>query len=238
MDLNGKRAIVLGGTSGIGLAATQQLEAAGATVTAGSRSAANIEQASAATGDAVTFRTIDVLDREALAALFEEHRGFDILVNAATGGERASGPFLQMDLDGFQGSFRKLWGYTNSVRLGTEHMAADGAITLVSGYPARKANPGSLAISTVGNAVEGFVRALAPEIAPRRINVVSPGVIDTPMFAAQGDARQQFLDAATRNMLIKRAGRADEVAAAILFTLRNDYMTGGRIDIDGGATLP
>ena len=238
MDLNGKRAIVLGGTSGIGLAATQQLEAAGATVTAGSRSAANIEQASAATGDAVTFRTIDVLDRQALAALFEEHRGFDILVNAATGGERASGPFLQMDLDGFQGSFRKLWGYTNSVRLGTEHMAADGAITLVSGYPARKANPGSLAISTVGNAVEGFVRALAPEIAPRRINVVSPGVIDTPMFAAQGDARQRFLDAATRNMLIKRAGRADEVAAAILFTLRNDYMTGGRIDIDGGATLP
>ena len=238
MDLNGKRAIVLGGTSGIGLATTCQLEAAGATVTAGSRSASNIEQAQAATGDNVEFRAIDVLDRGALTALFEEHEGFDILVNAATGGERASGPFLQMDLDGFQGSFRKLWGYTNSVRLGTEHMAEDGAITLVSGYPARKARPGSLAISTVGNAVEGFVRALAPEIVPRRINVVSPGIIDTPMFAVQGDARQQFLDGATRNVLIPRAGHADEVAAAILFTLQNDYMTGGRIDIDGGATLP
>ena len=238
MDLEGKRAIVLGGTSGIGLATTRQLEAAGATVTAGSRSASNIDNAKAATGAAVTFRVVDVLDRDALSALFEEHHGFDILVNAATGGARASGPFLQMDLDGFQGSFRKLWGYTNSVRLGTEHMAADGAITLVSGYPARKANPGSLAISTVGNAVEGFVRALAPEIAPRRINVVSPGMIDTPMFAVQGDARQQFLDGATRNMLIKRAGTADEVAAAIIFTLQNDYITGGRIDIDGGATLP
>ncbi len=238
MDLAGKRAIVLGGTSGIGLAATRQLEAAGVTVTAGSRSSANVEKAAAVTGDAVTFRTIDVLDRDALSALFEEHHGFDILVNAATGGARASGPFLQMDLDAFQGSFRKLWGYTNSVRLGTEHMAEDGAITLVSGYPARKANPGSLAISTVGNAVEGFVRALAPEIAPRRINVVSPGVIDTPMFAVEGAARQQFLDGATRNVLMKRAGKADEVAAAILFTLQNDYMTGGRIDIDGGATLP
>ena len=238
MDLNGKRAIVLGGTSGIGLAATQQLEAAGATVVAGSRSQANVDQASAATGAGVTFRVIDVLDRDALSALFAENAGFEILVNAATGGARASGPFLQMDLDGFQGSFRKLWGYTNSVRLGAPHMAEDGAIVLVSGFPAKKANPGSSAIATVGNAVEGFARAVAPEIAPRRINVVSPGIIDTPMFAVQGDARQQFLDAATRNVLLKRAGRADEVASAILFTLRNDYMTGGSIDIDGGARLP
>ncbi len=238
MDLEGKTAIVLGGTSGIGLAATQQLEAAGATVVAGSRSAQNLETAQAATGDRVTFRAIDVLDRDALSALFEEHHGFDILVNAATGGERASGPFLNMDLDGFQGSFRKLWGYTNSVRLGTEHMAADGAITLVSGFPAKKANPGSSAIATVGSAVEGFVRAIAPEIAPRRINVVSPGIIDTPMFAVQGDARQDFLTGATRNMLIKRAGTADECASAIVFTLQNDYMTGVSIDVDGGAKLP
>lgn len=238
MDLDGKRAIVLGGTSGIGLAVTRQLEGAGAAVIAGSRSPSNIDQASSVTGDGVSFRAIDVLDRGALTALFEEQEGFDILVNAATGGERASGPFLQMDLDGFQGSFRKLWGYTNSVRLGTAHMAPKGAITLVSGYPARKANPGSSAISTVGNAVEGFVRAIAPEIAPRRINVVAPGIIDTPMFAAQGEARDQFLANATRNMLIKRAGTADEVASAILLTLENDYMTGTTIDVDGGALLP
>ena len=238
MEIQGKRAIVLGGTSGIGLAATRQLEAAGASVLACSRSDANLASARTATGDAVSFRAIDVLDRDALTALFESEAGFDILVNAATGGERASGPFLQMDLDGFQGSFRKLWGYTNSVRLGTEHMAEDAAIVLVSGYPAKKSNPGSSAIATVGNAVEGFARAVAPEIAPRRINVVSPGVIDTPMFAATGDARANFLSAATRNMLIKRAGQADEVASAIIFVIQNDYMTGTSIDVDGGATLP
>lgn len=238
MELKGKTAIVLGGTSGIGLATARQLAAAGVAVVAASRSPANRDKARAVTGAAVSFATVDVLDRTALAALFERHAGFHMLVNAATGGERATGPFLAMDLDGFQGSFRKLWGYANSVRLGAGHMAEDGAITLVSGFPARKANPGSSALSAVGNAVEGFARAVAPELAPRRINVVSPGIIDTPMFAAQGDARRQLLANATRQALIKRAGSADEVAQAILFTLRNDYVTGTTVDVDGGALLP
>ena len=238
MLLDGKKAIVLGGTSGIGLAAVQQLETAGASVLAAGRSETNIASATAATGDAVTFRKIDVLDRVALSAMFADFATFDILVNCATGGERATGPFLKMDLDGFQGSFRKLWGYVNSVRLGAAHMADDGAIVLVSGFPARKSNPGSSAISTVGNAVEGFARAIAPEIAPRRINVVSPGLIDTPMFPMEGDQREQFFTRATQNTLIPRAGTADEVASAITFLLQNDYMTGSTIDVEGGALLP
>ena len=238
MDIAGKRAVVLGGTSGIGLAATLQLAAGGADVIAASRSQANIDKAAAAAPAGTSFRQVDVLDRDALSALFAECAPFDILVAAATGGERASGPFLAMDLDGFQGSFRKLWGYVNAVRLGTEHLAADGAIVLVSGYPARKCNPGAIAISTVGNAVEGFARGVAPELAPRRINVVSPGVIDTPMFPAQGQAREQLLGAATRNQPIPRAGRAEEVAAAILFAISNDFMTGATLDVDGGALLP
>jgi NAD(P)-dependent dehydrogenase (short-subunit alcohol dehydrogenase family) len=94
------------------------------------------------------------------------------------------------------------------------------------------------AISTVGNAVEGFVRAVAPELAPRRINVVAPGIIDTPMFPVSGDARNAFLESATGGNLIKRAGTPDEVAMAILFTVRNDFVTGTTVDVDGGALLP
>lgn len=237
MNITGKRALVLGGTSGIGLATVRMLADEGARVVGFGRSAANIEQAAAEVPNA-SFRALDVLDREAMANLFAEYAPIDILVNAATGGERATGPFLQMDLDGFTGSFRKLWGYVNSVRLAGEHLAPDACITLVSGSPARKCNPGMSAISTVGNAVEGFTRAVAAEIAPRRINVVSPGIIDTPMFPGDGEARTGFFSQATARNLIKRAGTAEEVAMGILFTIRNDFVTGTTVDVDGGALLP
>lgn len=238
MQVKGRKALVFGGTSGIGLAVVQQLAEAGATVIALSRSSANIETAQSVVPDSVRLASVDVLDREALAQVFADNAPFDILVNAATGGERALGPFLSMDLDGFQGSFRKLWGYTNTVRIGTEHMTEDGAIVLVSGSPARKCGPGGIALSTVGNAVEGFVRGVAPELAPRRINVVAPGVIDTPMFQMPADAKTAFLEQATSKNLIPRAGSADEVAQAIMFVITNDFVTGTTVDVDGGALLP
>jgi NAD(P)-dependent dehydrogenase (short-subunit alcohol dehydrogenase family) len=237
MDLTGKRAIVLGGTSGIGLAAVRQLVAAGAKVIGGSRSTENIARArEEAPGS--DWAQIDALDRSALETLFAEHEGFEILVNSAVPRERAWGPFLDMDLDAFQATFNKLWGYTNSVRLAAPHMAQDGSIVLVSGFPARKAGPGTAAIAAVGNAVEGFARAIAVDIKPRRINVVSPGMIDTPMIAATGAEREQAFARMTANNLIPRIGTADEVADAILFLLRNDFVTGTTIDVDGGALLP
>lgn len=231
-NFNGKKAIVFGGTSGIGLEIAKLLQQAGAQVVTASRRGALGNG-----NDNMQNEIVDVLDREALTALFERHSGFDFLVNAATGGPRAIGPFLDMDLDGFQGSFAKLWGYVNSVRLAAAHMAKDGSIVLFSGYPARKPRPGALAIGTVGNAIEGFVKLAAAEIKPLRINAVCPGLIDTPMFAMQGDERDKHFSNTTKDNLIPRVGKPEEVAPAAIFLLENQFVTGTIIDVDGGAIL-
>ena len=230
MDINGKKAIVFGGTSGIGLSATQMLSDKGAHVVALSR---NPEKLQNVPKNVVT-KKMNVLDRDALEQFFQEVGEYDILVNSATGGARAVGPFLSMDLDGYRASFDKLWGYTNVVRYGTKYLKNNGNIVLVSGSPARKCRPGQIAISSVGGAVEAFARGIAPEIAPKRINIVSPGIIDTPMSPLQGKEREDYYKNTTNNNLIPRAGTPNEVATGIIFAIENEFITGTTIDIDGG----
>jgi NAD(P)-dependent dehydrogenase (short-subunit alcohol dehydrogenase family) len=252
----GKKAIVLGGTSGIGLATCKKLVRQGAHVIAYGRSTEKCKAAVASIHEAETTATaqgggggtsgtfaahsLDVLDREKLEAAFHDNSGFDYLVAAATGGGRALGPFLEMDMDGFAGSFRKLWGYANAVRYGAPYMKEGGSIVLVSGSPARKCKPGYVALSCVGAAVENLVRALSKELAPRaiRINAVSPGITDTPMFDSKGDGKAAFLTQATATNPLARPGTADEVAEGIIFCLSNTYVTGTVIDVDGGAVVP
>jgi len=146
MDVKGKKAIVFGGTSGIGLATARQLAALGASVVAVSRDPKKAGDPPAG----VTLAKCDVLDRVAMEAFFKEHEPFDILISAATGGPRAIGPFLEMDMNGYKASFDKLWGYANVVRYGTNHLSKDGTIVLVSGSPARKCKPGQVCVEYYG----------------------------------------------------------------------------------------
>jgi len=234
MDLSGKKAVVFGGTSGIGLAAALLLARNGAEVTAVSRKPDKV----GILPSGVSLRACDVLDRSAVETVFNELSPIDILVTAATGGKRAFGPFLEMDMDGYKGSFDKLWGYANIVRYGAKHVKDGGSITLVSGAPARNCQPGQIALSSVGNAIEAMMRAVAREVAPRiRINAVSPGTIDTPMVTAQGVEREDLYNKMTKNNLIPRAGTADEVAQGILFVIKNNFVTGTTVDVDGGWLL-
>ncbi len=233
MNVSGKKALVFGGTSGIGLATARQLAALGAEVIAISRDPSKAGDVPAG----VTLVKCDVRDRDAMAALFEQHAPFEILISAATGGDRAIGSFMDMDMDGYQASFDKLWGYANVVRYGAGHLTDDGSIVLVSGSPARKCKPGQVALSSVGGAVEALARALAPELAPKRINVVSPGAIDTGMVTLQGAERDALYTKMTENHLIPRVGTSDEVAEAVVFMVTNDFVTGTTIDVDGGLLL-
>lgn len=234
MNVKGRKAIVFGGTSGIGLSTVQMLAAAGATVVSVSRQP---DKASGDTPDGVRLVACDVTNEAEVEALCKAEAPYDILVSAATGGSRAIGPFLSMDMKGFQSSFDKLWGYANVVRHGTQHLPDDGTVVLVSGAPARRCKPGQVSLSSVGGSVEALVRAVAPEIAPKRINVVSPGTIDTPMVPAQGAEREEIYAKMTGNNLLPRAGKPDEVAEALMFVIQNDFVTGTTVDVDGGWLL-
>lgn len=233
MDVSGKKAVVFGGTSGIGLAAVRQLAALGAEVVAVSRNPGKATDLP----DGVTTMACDVLDRQGMDELLASCAPIDILVSSATGGGRAIGPFIDMDMDGYQASFDKLWGYANVVRYGTHHLSEDGSIVLVSGTPAQRTKPGQTSLGSVGAAVEQMARAVAPEIAPKRLNVVSPGQIDTPMNPLEGEARDKAYAAATANHVIPRAGKPDEVAKAIVFLAENDFATGTVVHVDGGWIL-
>ncbi|PPR25275.1 MAG: Cyclopentanol dehydrogenase [Alphaproteobacteria bacterium MarineAlpha9_Bin4] len=231
MNIENKKIILFGGTSGIGLSTTIMLSKMGAKkIYAISR---NPEKSNLSYTNVELVKT-DVLNENDLLAFFKKIGKYDVLINAATGGERAIGPFMNMDLVGYRNSFKKLWGYTNTVRLGLKQLNKNGCIVLVSGSPARKCKAGQIALASVGGAVEAFSRSLAAEIKPIRINIVSPGIIDTPMIQLEGKERDDFYRNVTKENLIPRPGKAEEVTQAIIFAIQNDFITGTTIDVDGG----
>ena len=236
-NLSGKNVVIIGGTAGIGLAAAQAAAELGANVWAAGRSAAHIEKARELSNGSFEVRQADTHDAESMQAIFEEAGSIDHLISAAVGGERTLKPFLEQTEDQFKAAYDKLWGYAKVVRSGASYLAADASITLVSGSPARKIKPAQSALSCVGASVENLVRCLAVEMAPIRVNVVSPGTVDTAMFDHFGDEKQDKLTVMTATHLIKRAGTSEEVAQGIIFVMNNGFITGTTIDVDGGRIL-
>lgn len=96
--------------------------------------------------------------------------------------------------------------------------------------PTGKVKPGQVALTSAG----GVVEALARAIAPRRINVVSPSMIDTPMIVQQGGEREAYFRVLTEKNAIPRVGTSEDVAQAIMFLIHNDFTTGTTVDVDGG----
>jgi len=234
LPLEGKQVVIIGGTSGIGLATAVAARQAGARVWAGGRSAEHREKARQALGGEAELVSIDTHDDEGLLALFRSVGRIDHLVSAATGGSRAMKPLVEQTEEQFQAAFGKLWGYAKVARLGAAFVPEDGSMTFVSGAPARKYRPNAGALSCVGGAVENMVRVLALELAPIRVNAVSPGIIDTALFDWMGDEKPQRVAQMTRGQLVPRIGRPEEVASALLYLMQNGYATGTIVDVDGG----
>ncbi|CAM3251089.1 SDR family oxidoreductase [Sphingomonas antarctica] len=132
----------------------------------------------------------------------------------------------------------KLFSAIQAVRLALPHLSAQASITLTSGQVSRKYSNGSLTKGTVNAAVDAAGRHMAKELAPRRVNVISPGVVDTSTWGESGsDARSAFLTRVGTALPVQRVGEPEELAHAYLFAMTNGFVTGSVIDVDGGGLL-
>ena len=235
--LEGKNVVIIGGTAGIGLATALAASELGAKVWAAGRSAEHIDSAKTIAAGRFEVRQADTHDSESLEAIFKEMGTVDHLVSAAVGGERTLKPFLEQTEDQFKAAYDKLWGYAKVVRTGAPYLSEDGAITIVSGSPARDVKPTMSALTCVGASVEAMVRCLAVEMAPIRVNVVSPGTINTAMFDWMGEKKGEILGGMTKGQLIGRPGEPEEVAEGLIFVMQNKFVTGITVDVEGGKLL-
>jgi NAD(P)-dependent dehydrogenase (short-subunit alcohol dehydrogenase family) len=132
----------------------------------------------------------------------------------------------------------KFWGQYRAARAAAGRLREGGSITLTAGIRSRRPQRGAGAFTVVNMAVEGMARALALELAPLRVNAVSPGTIDTAVFdGLPPDVRAKHLERAAGATTVGRVGTADEVAEVYLACLTNGFLTGAVIDVDGGGLL-
>lgn len=226
------RALIMGGTAGIGLAAAQLLTERGIEVTVTGRDPKKLEQVRSRFAGAVA---LDGTDREAVSAFLSEFGSFEHLVLAFSPGSVGVGPVKQVDFADVETAvIAKLLPYLFAVR----EARVTESITMISASGARAAVPGTVAFSASNGAIERVVSPLAAELAPVRVNAVSPGLIDTDWwgFLDEERRREQFEDAA-RRVPLGRVGTADDVAKAIAYLVDASYVTGTIMAVDGGTTV-
>ncbi|PMU24607.1 MULTISPECIES: SDR family oxidoreductase [unclassified Pseudomonas] len=230
--LNGTTIIVIGGSSGIGAAVAKQAVARGAhVVLAGRRLSSTVE-------NGVRSEQVDVTDAASLQRLFETVGPFDHLVYTAGPAVQAKA-LIETDLNMAQDNFNvKLWGSLRAIQSALPFLAERGSITLTSGQLGRKTVAGQFIKTGINAATEALGKQLAKELAPRRVNVVSPGVIDTEAYAGLSDEQRLAMFAKAGGALpVGRVGQAEEVAAGYVLAMENGFVTGSVIDVDGGGLL-
>lgn len=213
--------VVLGGTSGIGAELVKQLQSDDAIVHSASRK----------TG-------LDVTEEKSICQYFESIGAFDHLIVTA-GSYAPSGKAVDIDTDEAKSAFdAKFWGAINSAKHGARYIKAGGTITLTSGMLSRKVVANTYVKSAINAAIEATTKVLAKELAPIRVNVVSPGLTKTSAYNGMSEKdRNAMYENAENKLPVGKVGEADDIVAAYLMLISNTYMTGAVIDVDGGALL-
>lgn len=231
--LAGKRVVVIGGSSGIGLAVARAASAHGAETVAGSR---DPERAGAGL-DGIRAVAIDVTDDGSVSQAFDELGSLDHLVCTAASGFPAG--LFRAPADDVRGLMEsKFWGQYRCARAAAPVLREGGSITFTSGIRSRRPARGTEAFTVANMAVEGMARALAVELAPVRVNVVAPGTVETPVFDFMpADVRAARLEGAAGQTTVGRVGQPPELAEIYVMCMTNGFLSGAVIDVDGGALL-
>ncbi len=238
MDLRGQRVVILGGTSGIGLATAKAAARHGAKVIVVSRQPASIDRALAELPPDARGRAADLTDPALVCRLFGDLGDIDHLVFTA-GEPLALMDITALDLDKAREFFAlRYFGVLGAVHAAAPHLQPGGSITLTTGTACRRPGPGWAVAASICGAVESLTRALAVELAPIRVNAVCPGVVRSPLWASMTQAsREQLYRDTAASIPAGRVGEVDDIARAYLYCLTQPFATGSILTVDGGAAL-
>jgi NAD(P)-dependent dehydrogenase (short-subunit alcohol dehydrogenase family) len=234
--LQGQRVLVVGRGSGIARAVTLAARDAGAKVIAAGRDKDTLTAAYAGE-PAISTETVDLTDEASIAALGEQFGSVDHVVSTASA--RARGRLAELDRDVIRRSFdTKVIGPLMLAKHLAARMNEGGSLTLFSGVAAAKIAVGTLGVAITNGAADTMARSLALELAPIRVNAISPGVIDTGAWDALGEQGKAdyFAGMSTRNPA-RRIGTSDDIANGVLFAMTSTFLTGQTLHIDGGEPL-
>jgi NAD(P)-dependent dehydrogenase (short-subunit alcohol dehydrogenase family) len=236
--MSSQHTVIVGGSSGIGLATAHHLLASGAQVTITGRSETRLVEAKRRLGSEAQVMAMDATAADALAAQFAQIGKFDHLV-LALGSGRGLGPFASVSLaDVRRGFEEKVFAHFATAQAALPFLNPAGSLTFVSAVSAHAAAPGTAGIGAANAAVAALVPILAVELKPLRVNGVSPGVIDTPWWDVFPDNQKQAMfESYAAKTPVGRVGRPEDVAQAIAFLIGDSFMTGQTLICDGGLRL-
>lgn len=236
--LAGKEVVILGGSSGLGLATAKAAAAAGASVIIVSGNQQNIDKALKELPAGSKGYATDLRKEANIQAFFEQCGEFDHLVYTA--GENLRLIHInEMDLSQAREFFTiRFWGVLAAIKYGAHKIRKGGSIGLTSGIASQRPGAGwSLGASLCG-AMEAYGRAMAVELAPIRVNVVMPGVIRTNLWNSMSETdRNNLYNGVGNALLVKRVGEAAEIAQTFIFLMQQQFATGQTFIIDGGTVL-
>ena len=237
-SIAGKKVIVLGGSSGLGLATAKAAADEGANVTIVSGNRQRIDQALAHLQGHCEGHAIDLSIEENIKSFFEKAGPFDHLVYTAA--ENLSlNNIAETEISKARQFFTlRYWGAFAAVKYGASHINTGGSIGLTSGIASSRPGKGWSLASSICGAIEGFTRAMAVELAPIRVNCVAPGVVKTNLWSSMTEAdREDLYSAVGQSSLVKKVGAAADIAQAFLYLMKQPFCTGQSLVVDGGAVL-